>query len=616
MIAQLLRFAGVGGLATLTHVLVASIVHALFAAPDLWSNFGGFCASVLISYLGHSRFTFATEPNHKQHLPRFVFVSLTGLAASSFIVWLISTFTDGGFYLAMALVALIVPLATFLALRFWVFSHRGTPFLPTWPMVLIVMGAMVLFMWTFWSWPINHDTAWYLVATRKMLDGARLYVDLVEVNPPLNFYLTIPAILIADAVHISDTNGQYLFLVLLYGASLLWTGAILRRAVALGPLRRLAFFAFMALIYVLGALYNIAQREHLLVLFLSPWLTWYLVRPVQGPSLASSAFAAIGICIKPFFLAFPVAFLIRDIWRRRSIAPVFDARYLLMLAIGVVYIMLVMAWHPEYLSEIVPMASHVYGAYKTSMWDALVGSALPIILGLVVMLPLVRRHNRDGADTTFAVAAVAGLIGFVVQSTGFNYQLVPFLIYALMAGAWWLATCRKPTLGHVLTSLAGVVLLFGLYDRGRYHSQITDEVFYRSQEFGAIESMMTGSVLLDPGAPVALRLGIDWASRYPANWLYPGAVEKLGRTDCSKEPDLCATLQAIIHRNRSDNVDDIINQQPDLIVSARSVPVQMSEPSGWITVLQGDPRFEEAMANYTLVKTTDWFEYYLRNTGE
>lgn len=613
MFAQLLRFIGVGGLATITHVLVATIVHKLFSMPEMWSNFSGFCASVLISYFGHSNFTFAAEPNHKQHLPRFIFVSLTGLAASSFIVWLISTFTEGSFYLAMVLVALMVPLATFLALRFWVFSHRGTPFLPTWQMVFITLGGMFLFIGIYWNWPANHDTAWYLVATRKMLGGAQLYVDLIEVNPPLNFYLTIPAILIADFLKISDANGQYFFVALLYGVSLLWSGAILRGAADISALRRTVFFAFMALVFVLGAANNIAQREHLLVLFLSPWLMWYLVRPEKGPSLASSAFGAIGICIKPFFLVFPIAFLIRDMWRTRSFAPILYLRNLLMLAIGVIYVALVVAWHPEYLDDIVPMAGQVYAAYKNTFWGVLVISLPPKILGLIIMMPLVFTKRQDVGDTTFALAAVAALFSYVVQSTGFGYQLVPFIIYSLLAGAWWLINARTLSLGVVLTSLASALLMAGLYERGRYRNKTTDEVLYIAQKFGPIDSMMAGSMQLDIGAPVALRLGIDWVSRYPANWLYPGATNKLANTDCAKEAELCADLQAIVERNRTDNLNDILDHKPDLIVSDRAVTIFMVNPFTWMTFMKADPRFVEEMKNYTLVYKAERFDFYRRN---
>ena len=613
MLAQLFRFIGVGGVATITHVFVATTAHRLFSAPELWANFSGFCVSVVISYLGHSSFTFVAAPDHKQHLPKFVFVSLTGLATSSFIVWLIATFTTGSFYLAMMLVAVIVPLATFLALRFWVFSHRGTPFLPTWPMVLIVICGMALFIMVYWNWPINHDTAWYLVATRKMLDGAQLYIDLIEVNPPLNFYLTIPAILIADGLRISDTNGQYFFVALLYGVSLLWSGAIFRRASDLSPLRRTLFFAFMAVVYVLGAASDIAQREHLLVLFLSPWLMWYLVRPVQGPSLASSAFAAIGICIKPFFLLFPIVFLIRDMWRCRSLAPILYPRYLLMLTIGVIYVGLVIAWHPEYLTDIVPMAGKVYAAYKNPLWVVLRISFISILLGLIIMVPLVRWKGQTTGDTTFTLAAGSALLGFLVQSTGFGYQLVPFIIYSLLAGAWWLVNARSRPLSVALTSLACALSITVLYERGKYVSALTDEVIFAAQKFGPIDSIVSDSMQLDSGAPVALRLGIDWTSRYPANWLYPGALRSLVETDCAKEAELCAELRDIVERNRTDNLNDILDHKPDLIVSDRAVISLAADSATWMTFMRADPRFVEEMKNYTLVYQTERMDYYLRN---
>jgi hypothetical protein len=41
---------------------------------------------------------------------------------------------------------------------------------------------------------INHDVAWYYYAAGRVLDGARLYVDIVDPNPPLVYYLDVPAV--------------------------------------------------------------------------------------------------------------------------------------------------------------------------------------------------------------------------------------------------------------------------------------------------------------------------------------------------------------------------------------------------------------------------------------
>jgi hypothetical protein len=33
--------------------------------------------------------------------------------------------------------------------------------------------------------PVNVDVSWYLIVSERMLDGQRLYVDILETNPPM-----------------------------------------------------------------------------------------------------------------------------------------------------------------------------------------------------------------------------------------------------------------------------------------------------------------------------------------------------------------------------------------------------------------------------------------------
>nr|WP_282569285.1 GtrA family protein [Aliiroseovarius sp. S1339] len=604
-----MRFIGVGGLATFTHVAVASIAFQFLATAEMRANFVGFCAAVLVSYMGHSRFTFASVDAHKGQFGRFLFVALTGLGASSAIVWLVNS-SGGGFYLSMALVAVLVPMTTFLAMKFWVFSNRDAPALPSATMVFVALAATSAFLVIYWNWPINHDTAWYLVATRKFLDGAKLYVDIIEVNPPLNFYYTIPSLLIADFLGVSDTNGQYLAVAILYLVSLLWSGAILRRVSGLSAMRLNLFFAFMALVYILGAASEIAQRDHLVVLFLSPWVVSYLSTQNKPPSLASSAFAAAGICLKPFFLVFPLALFLRDVWRTRSARPLLYPHYLLMLAIGVGYVVFVKTVHPEYLDEIAPTAVHVYGAFKKSTIGVLSSQFVPLSLGLVALTSMIAIRNAQA--NIFAIFAIAGFVGYLVQSTGFHYHLIPFFCFVLLGCAWLLLTAEETSLRLLPALMACGLLVLGLSQTGKYQSDYTDEVVHQLKALGPIDSLMAASTLLDPGAPVALRLGIDWVSRYPHNWLYPGAVNTLEETNCAAEPDLCALLQSFADKNRKDNLEDIVLHKPDVIVTDRIVERLVHEPFTWTTFMQADPRFAEVMKDYELVHSTREIDYYQR----
>ena len=122
MLGQILRFIGVGGLATLAHVLTAMAVEAAVHVTPQQANLAGFAAGFATSYAGHARVTFGAPLRSAAQFLRFLALSLLGLAASSGTVWLVTTRLGLGFPVAMAAVALIVPAISYLAMRFWVFA--------------------------------------------------------------------------------------------------------------------------------------------------------------------------------------------------------------------------------------------------------------------------------------------------------------------------------------------------------------------------------------------------------------------------------------------------------------------------------------------------------------
>lgn len=124
MIAQLSRFAGVGLLATLLHVVVALLASGLLAFSPQAANAVGFAGAVTFSYLGHGKITFGAELAHRFHAPRFFAASGLGLALSSAITYGITVWLGASFAAAMGVVAIAVPVSTFILLKFWVFASR------------------------------------------------------------------------------------------------------------------------------------------------------------------------------------------------------------------------------------------------------------------------------------------------------------------------------------------------------------------------------------------------------------------------------------------------------------------------------------------------------------
>ena len=122
IIGQLARFGGVGVLATIVHILVALVARNAVELAPLLANFVGFGVAFVVSYNGHARFTFGASETPFPQFLRFLFVALFGLAVSTGTVWLIDIQLGLSFSFAMISVGVLVPAATFVALRFWVFN--------------------------------------------------------------------------------------------------------------------------------------------------------------------------------------------------------------------------------------------------------------------------------------------------------------------------------------------------------------------------------------------------------------------------------------------------------------------------------------------------------------
>lgn len=121
MIAQLIRFVGVGGLATATHVAVATVLLSTrLVETEYLANLGGFVVAVWVSYHGHRRVTFGRAGSPW----RLLVVALAGFALNnSVLVGLVESGIMGG-WVAVALSTAVVPLAIFVALKLWVFRAR------------------------------------------------------------------------------------------------------------------------------------------------------------------------------------------------------------------------------------------------------------------------------------------------------------------------------------------------------------------------------------------------------------------------------------------------------------------------------------------------------------
>ncbi len=608
---QLLRFAGVGLAATLAHVTVALALRYGMALPAQLANLLGFCCAVMLSYFGHGRITFGITPVHALHFPRFLVISVSALLISSVITQVVAVHMGAPFLVAMALVVMIVPPATYLAARFWAFSDTAGDAKGT----LLGLGLSVLagavFVALLYGRHINHDTAWYLVATRKWLEGARLYVDIVEINPPLNFYLTAPAIWLADAAALSETTAQYIVFAALMVASLFWTWSLLRHDERRPLGQQALILCGIAAALIVPAMGNAVQREHVMLLFILPWFWAYLVldRPDHGPGgIARAAFASIGICLKPHFLVYPIALTLYLMVRERSFRPILSASNLTIAVTGACYVAAVALIHPEYLTTIVPLGMEVYAAYGL---DEIIPSLQPAFVAFFAMIAFLMGWKTRWTGV-FGSAVLAAIAIYLLQGTGFWYQAMPIHVLIFMGCVWALAHVPWRSRRGLFSSVCLLFLLLISARNGFYNPigmQFFSDVVAKA---GPQPRLTIISTSLWTSFPLVLETKTEWNSRYPALWLVPGAVNRLERTDCRAEPDVCTRMNDILAMTREAIVSDFAAASPDMLIIHENTSYVEDPDFDFRPFLAKDPRFPPLFAQFEKTDQIANFAVYVR----
>jgi hypothetical protein len=495
----------------------------------------------------------------------------------------------------------------------------GTAVRQAWFIPAIAATVALILLALFWDRPITDDVAWYLMGTRDWLNGAVLYEMVVEVNPPLNFYFTVPAVLIADLLGVSDINGQYILTALMIFGSLLWCGTIIRNEFGLSPARQALLLIGIGAAMVIPALDSIGQREQSLVILMMPWLLGQVVGgpPTARVDVPRAVVAALGVCLKPHFILYPIAVTLVWMVRTRSLKPILAPANLVFLAVGLAYVAYVAAAHPAYLFDIVPMASQVYGAYKTDA-GMLVAAVYPRVLLLLFPVLFALRDREvwtPPGPVIFGAVTLAALVSFWVQGTAFPYHLIPVSVFGMVACAIVLAKAKTfaPLCAAVVIAFVGLATL-GLRQGFPKHPVINhlDAV---ADQVGKFDSFIALSSSLFAGPPVHMATGAEWVSRYPANWLVPGAVEELGKTDCAVEPDRCAALRAIGARNRSDNIADMVRTEPDLLIVELDPGFFPAPRFDWLAFMNEDPAWAGVFRHYKEVARTAGFRFFRRDGG-
>jgi hypothetical protein len=364
--------------------------------------------------------------------------------------------------------------------------------------LLVAFVAFLFFAPVFFFLQITHDAAWQMWIGRQLLHGADLYSDLIEVNPPLWFWIAEPLSAVCQIVGLGDLQIVVAFFLACIAISLVLTSKVLS-----GLPHWHRTLLLVALVIAALPPGNFGQREHFTFIATVPYVLLIGRRSTDANisprlAIAIGCFAAVGFALKPQFAFVPLAL---ELWLRRSIVRPETVA----LAIGAAtYAFSVFLFEPDYFTKALPLVQQAYGQFAPVHPTALLRITLPFVVALLV------RPGREESSRALLIAALTFYLIHVSQLKGFAYQAIPALGMLILALA---ASVRAEI--SVRNALAFGAAVFALTPNlAPYHTDAWADVPSGSSYAGL-------SVAPRAGWPLVEERELKWPLRSMSLWMAP-----------------------------------------------------------------------------------------------
>lgn len=452
---------------------------------------------------------------------------------------------------------------------------------------------------------LNSDVAWLVYVGERVVEGADLYGTVIETNPPLAVWLTLPAASIASVTPV-DALRLFNGLVAVAAGAVLWCAWRLLGDSAGRGERALTFLAVVAIgMFVVPGL-AFAQREHLAVVATFPYLLNVGLGGAgearsTGSDVTRGVLAGLGFGLKPHFLLVVLAaegwLWFRDRGDYRLLRPAPSA----LAATLVAYAAAVLVLEPDYLrvlGELV-LPNYPYNSPRSLLGGLGSAGALVTYAGLSATLLTARlRAELDSLAAFFAVLAVVWLAVAVVQRQTFGYHYLPAVLCSMFAlGASLTGPAlavpdvpaedgpetgtggRRSRLGTVVGA-AVLALFVGVY-ASRGATQLVWTWSEEGEEYRRLravvgaaggESPVVAGLNFSPwpAFPLVNDTEAVWAPRHPVLWLITSSRRRsLSSGVRSGEDRALAPMTPREARYRDQHVADLTTHGPDVLLVPR-----------------------------------------------
>jgi hypothetical protein len=491
-------------------------------------------------------------------------------------------------------------------------TYRKTRVLAPWLTIVAAFAAAVLLRQAL---PFNVDVSWWLTVSERMLDGQRLYVDILETNPPMASSVYLLGVILARLTGVRPEVAIDALIFALIAASLTLTWRILRHSSLSGGLAGGALAAWAVVLLGVLPMYDFGQREHLALIAMLPALAVYILRGDRervSPAavLIAGLSAAITMNFKPYF-AFAIGFsILAAAGQARDWKLLFAPENWIAAALVVLHGVCTFVFFPEYFTIIYPLVHDVYLLLQAPLLALFLTSATAIWAGSVLIVLALQNHQRklDTASFVLLAASFGFAVAFFVQRKGWGYHAYPMVALALMAAGCAIAAIdqerpRSWRLRAAAAFAAAAMLVKACMwfnasvDVGQVEAQVA--------RLGPHPKILMLSAAAVIGFPLVRTLEGTWVSRQEALW----AREIVRRSQLDERIDAqtAARLGVYLERERAGLIEDFRRLPPDVILID-------NQNSDWGKWAYADPEISLLLKPYRSVRTIDGIEILQRTS--
>lgn len=496
-------------------------------------------------------------------------------------------------------------------------------------LILFVAGILLVTTDT-----MNHDVAWYYYGAERLADGAKLYVDLIDPNPPLVFYVDLPAVWLARALGLPDQAAFIAYMAaLLAGALGLWYLTARTVNVPEGAATRHAFL--LVLIVFLFPFHDFGQREHLVLALLLPYLFVVAGRAAGRQvstwlALPAGLLAGPALVMKPFYLVLWPVLELYLILARRAGPPWRRPENWAIALVAALYGLFIVLVTPEYLG-IVRIALAIYSGYNQAFLLVIRYPSVWLTLLVVATWLLLLRATAPQRilGDVLSLVSLTTLALALQQGKGWSYHFYPnsvstIMLVLVVLGA---AVARLPHIARavrlgstltatlvvlVLVAVSGIRLLgYPLLLPNGTEADLARVVHAHARPGDYIFVFSTS---ISPAFPLVNSTDTRWATSIQPLWMLPGLYPDLPPGTSSFPYHRWEDMGEIERFMLERSVAELSQRQPMVMIVDTSPGKQGLGFTGfdYLEYFSRVPGFAELWAHYGPVATIDQYTVYAR----